>query len=168
MASRFETCCFAVSVPTWNFTVFVDCSLDSVFTLAFLFLVPRKNWSSSWTVLQGSSLLFAKGQSGSTSWVRVSPSSDGRGSPLISDDVLALMCVFSIPFFPLHSFLCCCSPSAAVAAVAGAAAAAVDAAVAAVAGAAAAAAVCPLCFYCSCRCCCCCSCCMSSLLLLLL
>ncbi|XP_029698921.1 rho GTPase-activating protein 12b isoform X9 [Takifugu rubripes] len=29
----------------------------------------RKNWTSSWTVLQGSSLLFAKGQSGSTSWV---------------------------------------------------------------------------------------------------
>uniref|UniRef100_A0A674NZ39 Rho GTPase activating protein 12 n=1 Tax=Takifugu rubripes TaxID=31033 RepID=A0A674NZ39_TAKRU len=28
----------------------------------------RKNWTSSWTVLQGSSLLFAKGQSGSTSW----------------------------------------------------------------------------------------------------
>ncbi|CAF98830.1 unnamed protein product [Tetraodon nigroviridis] len=28
----------------------------------------RKSWSSSWTVLQGSSLLFAKGQSGSTSW----------------------------------------------------------------------------------------------------
>lgn len=29
----------------------------------------RKNWTSSWTVLQGSSLLFAKGQGGSTSWV---------------------------------------------------------------------------------------------------
>ncbi|XP_047424185.1 rho GTPase-activating protein 12b isoform X9 [Mugil cephalus] len=28
----------------------------------------RKNWTSSWTVLQGSSLLFAKGQGGSTSW----------------------------------------------------------------------------------------------------
>ncbi|XP_033494697.1 rho GTPase-activating protein 12b isoform X9 [Epinephelus lanceolatus] len=28
----------------------------------------RKNWNSSWTVLQGSSLLFAKGQGGSTSW----------------------------------------------------------------------------------------------------
>ncbi|XP_037135128.1 rho GTPase-activating protein 12b isoform X2 [Syngnathus acus] len=28
----------------------------------------RKNWASSWTVLQGSSLLFAKGQGGSTSW----------------------------------------------------------------------------------------------------
>uniref|UniRef100_A0A3Q2E458 Rho GTPase activating protein 12 n=1 Tax=Cyprinodon variegatus TaxID=28743 RepID=A0A3Q2E458_CYPVA len=29
----------------------------------------RKNWTSSWTVLQGSSLLFAKGQGGSASWV---------------------------------------------------------------------------------------------------
>uniref|UniRef100_A0A3Q1FHD4 Rho GTPase-activating protein 12-like n=1 Tax=Acanthochromis polyacanthus TaxID=80966 RepID=A0A3Q1FHD4_9TELE len=28
----------------------------------------RKNWTSSWTVLQGSSLLFAKGQGGGTSW----------------------------------------------------------------------------------------------------
>ncbi|XP_019943168.1 rho GTPase-activating protein 12b isoform X6 [Paralichthys olivaceus] len=28
----------------------------------------RKNWTSSWTVLQGHSLLFAKGQGGSTSW----------------------------------------------------------------------------------------------------
>ncbi|XP_040922076.1 rho GTPase-activating protein 12b isoform X5 [Toxotes jaculatrix] len=28
----------------------------------------RKNWTSSWTVLQGSSLLFAKGQGSSTSW----------------------------------------------------------------------------------------------------
>ncbi|XP_077411049.1 rho GTPase-activating protein 12-like isoform X4 [Vanacampus margaritifer] len=28
----------------------------------------RKNWASSWTVLQGSSLLFAKGQGGSISW----------------------------------------------------------------------------------------------------
>ncbi|XP_058493369.1 rho GTPase-activating protein 12b isoform X3 [Solea solea] len=28
----------------------------------------RKNWTSSWTVLQGSTLLFAKGQGASTSW----------------------------------------------------------------------------------------------------
>lgn len=34
-------------------------------------LTHRKNWTSSWTVLQGSSLLFAKGQGGSTSWVRI-------------------------------------------------------------------------------------------------
>ncbi|KAK6311115.1 hypothetical protein J4Q44_G00191700 [Coregonus suidteri] len=29
----------------------------------------RKNWTSSWTVLQGSSLIFTKGQGGGTSWV---------------------------------------------------------------------------------------------------
>ncbi|XP_053739584.1 rho GTPase-activating protein 12-like isoform X6 [Synchiropus splendidus] len=29
----------------------------------------RKNWTSSWTVLQGTTLLFAKGQGGGTSWV---------------------------------------------------------------------------------------------------
>ncbi|XP_031666078.1 rho GTPase-activating protein 12 isoform X3 [Oncorhynchus kisutch] len=28
----------------------------------------RKNWTSSWTVLQGSSLIFAKGQGGGSSW----------------------------------------------------------------------------------------------------
>ncbi|XP_053739583.1 rho GTPase-activating protein 12-like isoform X5 [Synchiropus splendidus] len=28
----------------------------------------RKNWTSSWTVLQGTTLLFAKGQGGGTSW----------------------------------------------------------------------------------------------------
>uniref|UniRef100_A0A673B5D9 Rho GTPase activating protein 12b n=1 Tax=Sphaeramia orbicularis TaxID=375764 RepID=A0A673B5D9_9TELE len=36
----------------------------------------RKNWTSSWTVLQGSSLLFAKGQGGGTSWVSF-PSASG-------------------------------------------------------------------------------------------
>ncbi|XP_056148592.1 rho GTPase-activating protein 12-like isoform X2 [Lampris incognitus] len=34
----------------------------------------RKNWTSSWTVLQGSSLLFAKGQGGGTSWFGASQS----------------------------------------------------------------------------------------------
>ncbi len=35
-----------------------------------LFLLSfRKNWASTWTVLQGSSLLFAKGQGSGTSWV---------------------------------------------------------------------------------------------------
>ncbi|KAG5841565.1 hypothetical protein ANANG_G00167960 [Anguilla anguilla] len=32
----------------------------------------RKNWTSSWTVLQGSSLLFSKGQGGGTSWDKTS------------------------------------------------------------------------------------------------
>ncbi|RXN09637.1 rho GTPase-activating 12-like isoform X7 [Labeo rohita] len=30
----------------------------------------RKNWASTWTVLQGSSLLFAKGQGSGTSWLK--------------------------------------------------------------------------------------------------
>ncbi|XP_040910959.1 rho GTPase-activating protein 12-like isoform X7 [Toxotes jaculatrix] len=34
----------------------------------------RKNWTSSWTVLQGSTLLFAKGQGGGTSWFGASQS----------------------------------------------------------------------------------------------
>ncbi len=35
-----------------------------------LFLLScRKNWTSTWTVLQGFSLLFAKGQGSGTSWV---------------------------------------------------------------------------------------------------
>ena len=38
-----------------------------------LLVVYRKNWTSSWTVLQGSSLLFAKGQGSGTSWVGVHP-----------------------------------------------------------------------------------------------
>uniref|UniRef100_A0A8C7S3H8 Rho GTPase activating protein 12a n=1 Tax=Oncorhynchus mykiss TaxID=8022 RepID=A0A8C7S3H8_ONCMY len=31
-------------------------------------VIPYINWTSSWTVLQGSSLIFAKGQGGGTSW----------------------------------------------------------------------------------------------------
>ncbi|XP_044076387.1 rho GTPase-activating protein 12-like isoform X3 [Siniperca chuatsi] len=34
----------------------------------------RKNWTSSWTVLQGSTLLFAKGQGGGASWFGVGQS----------------------------------------------------------------------------------------------
>ncbi|XP_061695936.1 rho GTPase-activating protein 12-like isoform X2 [Syngnathoides biaculeatus] len=34
----------------------------------------RKNWTSSWTVLQGSTLLFTKGQGGGTSWFGASQS----------------------------------------------------------------------------------------------
>uniref|UniRef100_A0A8C2E4U8 Rho GTPase activating protein 12b n=1 Tax=Cyprinus carpio TaxID=7962 RepID=A0A8C2E4U8_CYPCA len=38
-------------------------------TMHLLFLLScRKNWASTWTVLQGSSLLFAKGQGSGTSW----------------------------------------------------------------------------------------------------
>uniref|UniRef100_A0A672KQY9 Rho GTPase-activating protein 12-like n=1 Tax=Sinocyclocheilus grahami TaxID=75366 RepID=A0A672KQY9_SINGR len=38
-------------------------------TMHLLFVLScRKNWASTWTVLQGSSLLFAKGQGSGTSW----------------------------------------------------------------------------------------------------
>lgn len=48
--------------------------LRKPFIVCFLFffiVARRKNWTSSWTVLQGSSLLFAKGQGGTASWVRI-------------------------------------------------------------------------------------------------
>lgn len=37
--------------------------------IIIIYIHYRKNWTSSWTVLQGSTLLFAKGQGGGTSWV---------------------------------------------------------------------------------------------------
>uniref|UniRef100_A0A3B4ZWV5 Rho GTPase-activating protein 12-like n=1 Tax=Stegastes partitus TaxID=144197 RepID=A0A3B4ZWV5_9TELE len=40
----------------------------SVILLSVYNICCRKNWTSSWTVLQGSTLLFAKGQGGGTSW----------------------------------------------------------------------------------------------------
>uniref|UniRef100_A0A3B4GGB1 Rho GTPase-activating protein 12-like n=1 Tax=Pundamilia nyererei TaxID=303518 RepID=A0A3B4GGB1_9CICH len=42
----------------------------------------RKNWTSSWTVLQGSTLLFAKGQGGGTSWF-----GGGQSKPEITVDL---------------------------------------------------------------------------------
>uniref|UniRef100_A0A3P9B9W0 Rho GTPase activating protein 12b n=1 Tax=Maylandia zebra TaxID=106582 RepID=A0A3P9B9W0_9CICH len=36
--------------------------------IIIIYIHYRKNWTSSWTVLQGSTLLFAKGQGGGTSW----------------------------------------------------------------------------------------------------
>ncbi|KAM9719679.1 rho GTPase-activating protein 12-like isoform 2-T3 [Menidia menidia] len=42
----------------------------------------RKNWTSSWTVLQGSTLLFAKGQGGGTSWF-----GGGQSKPEFAVDV---------------------------------------------------------------------------------
>lgn len=61
----------------------------------------RKNWTSSWTVLQGSSLLFAKGQGGSTSWVRI-PSSTGGLCSFCSIPFISVL--FLSPLF-LHSHL---------------------------------------------------------------
>ncbi|XP_030015631.1 rho GTPase-activating protein 12-like [Sphaeramia orbicularis] len=42
----------------------------------------RKNWTSSWTVLHGSTLLFAKGQGGGTSWF-----GGGQSKPELTVDV---------------------------------------------------------------------------------
>ncbi|KAM6990227.1 rho GTPase-activating protein 12-like isoform 2-T2 [Tautogolabrus adspersus] len=42
----------------------------------------RKNWTSSWTVLQGFTLLFAKGQGGGTSWFGV-----GQSNPEFTVDL---------------------------------------------------------------------------------
>lgn len=44
-------------------------SFRSLLTLLSALTCCRKNWTSSWTVLQGSTLLFAKSQGGGTSWV---------------------------------------------------------------------------------------------------
>lgn len=57
----------------------------------------RKNWTSSWTVLQGSSLLFAKGQGGSTSWVRIPSAHRGVCCPPVNFPT----------FFPFHSIHLC-------------------------------------------------------------
>lgn len=76
--------------------------------ISVVFVTNRKNWTSSWTVLQGYSLLFAKGQGGSTSWV---------GVPSVSHRQFFLsLCYFSLPYFYivtcLHCLLCCevCHP----------------------------------------------------------
>ena len=79
----------------------------------------RKNWTSSWTVLQGSSLLFAKGQGGSTSWVRIPSVLRFSCSPPVK--FLSFFFQRSIPLFVvslfcvvtcLHFHLCCekCHP----------------------------------------------------------
>lgn len=44
-------------------------SRGSLLTLLSALTCCRKNWTSSWTVLQSSTLLFAKSQGGGTSWV---------------------------------------------------------------------------------------------------
>lgn len=74
----------------------------------------RKNWTSSWTVLQGSSLLFAKGQGGSTSWVRNPSAFIFPHQPSFWAFFLAFhssLCYFSLPYFCIvfciHHCLCC-------------------------------------------------------------
>lgn len=54
-------------MPDFSWRVSAD--LLPVLRQCSLTLCCRKNWTSSWTVLQGSTLLFAKSQGGGTSWV---------------------------------------------------------------------------------------------------
>ncbi|KAG7281596.1 hypothetical protein CRUP_033706 [Coryphaenoides rupestris] len=56
------------SSPKHPFTPSEKCGVLNVTKITENGKKVRKNWTSSWTVLQGSSLLFAKGQGGSTSW----------------------------------------------------------------------------------------------------
>ncbi|XP_028289709.1 rho GTPase-activating protein 12b isoform X11 [Gouania willdenowi] len=56
------------SSPKHPFTPSEKCGVLNVTKITENGKRVRKNWASSWTVLQGFSLLFAKGQGGSTSW----------------------------------------------------------------------------------------------------
>lgn len=67
-------------------------------------MTNRKNWTSSWTVLQGSSLLFAKGQGGSTSWVCI-PSAP-RVQPFFS---IPFICVISLLLISAPVFIATCA-----------------------------------------------------------
>ncbi|KTG05814.1 hypothetical protein cypCar_00021602 [Cyprinus carpio] len=59
-----------IVLTKWRHSTYVlDISEKNSGTDHLLFLLScRKNWASTWTVLQGSSLLFAKGQGSGTSW----------------------------------------------------------------------------------------------------
>ncbi|XP_046879837.1 rho GTPase-activating protein 12b isoform X2 [Hypomesus transpacificus] len=56
------------SSPKHPFTPSEKCGVLNVTKITEHGKKVRKNWTSSWTVLQGHSLLFAKGQGGGTSW----------------------------------------------------------------------------------------------------
>uniref|UniRef100_A0A8C2GR68 Rho GTPase activating protein 12b n=1 Tax=Cyprinus carpio TaxID=7962 RepID=A0A8C2GR68_CYPCA len=60
----------AIVLTKWRHSTYVLDINDKVcIYMHLLFLLScRKNWASTWTVLQGSSLLFAKGQGSGTSW----------------------------------------------------------------------------------------------------
>uniref|UniRef100_A0A8C1NDS3 Rho GTPase activating protein 12b n=1 Tax=Cyprinus carpio TaxID=7962 RepID=A0A8C1NDS3_CYPCA len=53
---------------TFNFHLLKKCGVLNVTKITEHGKKVRKNWASTWTVLQGSSLLFAKGQGSGTSW----------------------------------------------------------------------------------------------------
>ncbi|XP_035284529.1 rho GTPase-activating protein 12-like isoform X4 [Anguilla anguilla] len=56
------------SSPTYEEEPSEKCAVLNVTKITEHGRKVRKNWTSSWTVLQGSSLLFSKGQGGGTSW----------------------------------------------------------------------------------------------------
>uniref|UniRef100_A0A8C2B2I8 Rho GTPase activating protein 12b n=1 Tax=Cyprinus carpio TaxID=7962 RepID=A0A8C2B2I8_CYPCA len=60
----------AIVLTKWRHSTYVlDINDKVLLQMHLLFLLScRKNWASTWTVLQGSSLLFAKGQGSGTSW----------------------------------------------------------------------------------------------------
>ncbi|XP_053367882.1 rho GTPase-activating protein 12b isoform X7 [Clarias gariepinus] len=65
-----------IVLTKWRYSTFVDlsdklsekCGVLNVTKITEHGKKVRKNWTSSWTVLQGSTLLFAKGQNSATSW----------------------------------------------------------------------------------------------------
>ncbi|XP_060796108.1 rho GTPase-activating protein 12b isoform X5 [Neoarius graeffei] len=65
-----------IVLTKWRYSTFVDltdklsekCGVLNVTKITENGKKVRKNWTSSWTVLQGSTLLFAKGQNSATSW----------------------------------------------------------------------------------------------------
>ncbi|XP_046709891.1 rho GTPase-activating protein 12b isoform X10 [Silurus meridionalis] len=56
------------SSPKHSTTLSEKCGVLNVTKITENGKKVRKNWTSSWTVLQGSTLLFAKGQNSATSW----------------------------------------------------------------------------------------------------
>ncbi|XP_053540827.1 rho GTPase-activating protein 12b isoform X10 [Ictalurus punctatus] len=56
------------SSPKHSSTLSEKCGVLNVTKITEHGKKVRKNWTSSWTVLQGSTLLFAKGQNSATSW----------------------------------------------------------------------------------------------------
>ncbi|XP_047673033.1 rho GTPase-activating protein 12b isoform X7 [Tachysurus fulvidraco] len=56
------------SSPKHSSTLSEKCGVLNVTKITENGKKVRKNWTSSWTVLQGSTLLFAKGQNSATSW----------------------------------------------------------------------------------------------------
>lgn len=79
----------SLSFPDRSFSSQRRVSAGVVLTLLSALMCCRKNWTSSWTVLQGSTLLFAKSQGGGTSWVspttrrKSERGAEGKVSPVL-------------------------------------------------------------------------------------